>query len=78
MLIEFSAGKIIVTPHELVVRMTGEQHLTLQAQSDAIQLIGKGANVLSAVGSETKWSLKLDNEQQLQAIAEQLGCAIIQ
>lgn len=76
MLIEFSAGKIIVTAHELVIRIAGEHRLTLQAQTDAVQLIGRGANVISALGSETKWSIKLDNEQQLRAVALALGINI--
>jgi len=63
MVIEFSHGKIIVTPHEVVVR-------------DAVQLIGRGANVLVANGAECKWSIKLDSESQLIEISQQLGVAI--
>lgn len=77
MVIDFKSGKIIVTPFELVVRLDGEHRVTLQAQSDAIQLIGNGANVISVNGSEAKWSLKLDNEQQLQQIGAELGCDIL-
>ncbi|KAB0300686.1 DUF3389 domain-containing protein [Vibrio fortis] len=76
MVITFSGGKIIATPHELVVRLDGEHRVTLQAQVDAIQLIGKGANVVSANGSECKWSIKLDDEQQLRDIANEIGCDI--
>ncbi|WP_159652865.1 DUF3389 domain-containing protein [Vibrio atypicus] len=76
MMIEFKSGKIIATPHELVVKLSGEHMVTLQAHVDAIQLIGRGANVISANGSETKWSIKLDNEQQLREIANQIGCDI--
>ncbi len=75
MVIEFQYGKIIVTPHELVVRLDGSHKVTMQAVSDAVQLIG-GANVVVVNGSESKWSIKLDNDQQLQQIAEQLGCAV--
>ncbi|GAK86235.1 phosphotransferase system IIA component [Vibrio ponticus] len=76
MLIEFSAGKIIATPHEIVVKIAGNQMITLQAQTDAIQLIGCGANVVAVNCSEAKWSLKLDNEQQLLELANQIGIAI--
>ncbi|WP_114764706.1 DUF3389 domain-containing protein [Vibrio rhodolitus] len=76
MLIEFSAGKIIATPHEIVVKIAGNQMITLQAQTDAIQLIGRGANVVAVNCSEAKWSLKLDNEQQLLELANQIGIAI--
>ncbi|QXO16226.1 MULTISPECIES: DUF3389 domain-containing protein [Vibrio] len=77
MVIDFKSGKIVVTPFELVVRLNGEHRVTLQAQSEAVQLIGKGANVISVNGSEAKWSIKLDNEQQLQQIAAELGCEIL-
>ena len=42
MVITFKSGKVIATAHELVVRLDGEHRVTLQAQVDAIQLIGKG------------------------------------
>jgi hypothetical protein len=74
MLIECSWGKIVVTPFELVVRLEGEHRVTMQAQTDAVQLIGQGANVISVNGSECKWSVKLDNEEQLRLIATEIGC----
>lgn len=79
MVIEFSGGKIIVTPHELVVRVLGDLAITLQAQAqaDAVQLIGRGANVISVNCSESKWSIKLDNEEQIQQLSQQLGCNIL-
>ncbi|MEF1173377.1 DUF3389 domain-containing protein [Vibrio sinaloensis] len=76
MVIDFKSGKVIVTPHELVVKLVGEHMVTLQAQTDALQLIGRGANVIAANGSETKWSIKLDDEQQLKAIANEIGIEI--
>lgn len=69
MIVEFKGGRVIVTPHEVVVKLMGEHMVTLQAHLDAIQLIGKGANVIAANGSETKWSIKLDSDQQLIDIA---------
>ncbi|NOI29749.1 DUF3389 domain-containing protein [Vibrio coralliilyticus] len=76
MVVEFKSGKIIVTSHEIVVKVATEHMITLQAQVDAIQLIGRGANVIAANGSETKWSIKLDNEQQLFKIANEIGIDI--
>ncbi|NRF29132.1 DUF3389 domain-containing protein [Vibrio coralliilyticus] len=76
MVVEFKSGKIIVTAHEIVVKVATEHMITLQAQVDAVQLIGRGANVISANGSETKWSIKLDNEQQLFKIANEIGIDI--
>ncbi len=75
MVIEFRYGKIIVTPHEMVVRLEGEHKATMQAASEAVQLIG-GANVVVVNGSEAKWSIKLDTELQLKQIANHLGCEI--
>ena len=76
MVVEFKSGKIIVTPHEIVVKLLGEHRVALQAHIDAIQLIGRGANVIAANGSETKWSLKLDSEQQLIDISKEAGLDI--
>ncbi|TFH92483.1 DUF3389 domain-containing protein [Vibrio ouci] len=76
MVIDFSAGKVIVTPHEIVVKLESASMVTLQSQVDAITLIGRGANVIAANGSETKWSIKLDSEDQLQQIAQETSIAI--
>lgn len=76
MVVEFKSGKIIVTAHELVVRLMDEHRVTMQAQTDAVQLIGKGANVISVNGAECKWSIKLDNEEQLEQVAAEMGIAI--
>ncbi|UUM32570.1 DUF3389 domain-containing protein [Vibrio japonicus] len=76
MIVEFTGGKVIVTPHEIVVKLLGQHMVTLQAQTDAVQLIGRGANVIAANGSETKWSIKLDSESQLLKIASEMGCDV--
>mgnify|MGYP001189013486 FL=1 len=76
MVIDFSHGKMIVTVHELVIKLTGAHMVTLQAQTDAVQLIGRGANVVAVNCSEAKWSIKLDNEAQLSELAAQLGISI--
>ncbi|USD34181.1 MULTISPECIES: DUF3389 family protein [Vibrio] len=76
MVIKFKSGKIIVTVHEIVVKVASEHMITLSAQIDAIQLIGRGVNVIAANGSETKWSIKLDNAQQLSEIASEIGIDI--
>ncbi|EOX4187763.1 DUF3389 domain-containing protein [Vibrio cholerae] len=77
MVIQFSGGKIIVTPHEVVVRLGNENRVILQAQAEAITLMGKGANVMIANGSESKWSVTLDDEEQLSDIAQMLGCDLL-
>ena len=77
MVIDFKSGKVIVTPFEIVVRLDGEHRVTMQAQTDAVQLIGQGANVISVNSSECKWSIKMDNEEQLKLIASEIGCDVL-
>ncbi|GMQ48812.1 DUF3389 family protein [Vibrio sp. 10N] len=75
MVINFSSGKVIATPHEVVVRYSVGQ-ITLQSQVDALQLI-LPACILSANGAECKWSVKLDDETQVNAISEACGIEIL-
>lgn len=75
MKITFSEGDIIATQHEIVVRLRNNSRTTMQAEIDALTLIG-GANVISAVGSGMKWSLKLDDEIQLKQLSQEIGIAI--
>ncbi|MCZ0757853.1 DUF3389 domain-containing protein [Vibrio diabolicus] len=76
MVIEFSLGKIIATQREIVIKLSGSAMVTLQAQTDSIQLLGRGANVVSSHGAECKWSIKLDNEEQLADLAREIGIVI--
>lgn len=76
MVIEFSLGKIIATQREIVIKLTGNSMITLQAQTDAIALLGKGANVVLSHGAECKWSIKLDNEEQLSQLSQEIGVDI--
>ncbi len=75
MKIAFSAGDIIVNQHELVIRLNNQAKVIMQAEIDALTFIG-GANVISAVGSGMKWSIKLDNAEQLALAANEAGVAI--
>ncbi|CAH1560189.1 MULTISPECIES: DUF3389 domain-containing protein [unclassified Vibrio] len=76
MVIEFSLGKIIATQREIVIKLSGNGMVTMQAQTDAIQLLGRGANVVLANGAESKWSIKLDAEDQLRQLAQEIGIDI--
>ncbi|AGV20066.1 DUF3389 domain-containing protein [Vibrio alginolyticus] len=76
MVIEFSLGKIIATQREIVIKLSGSAMVTLQAQTDAIQLLGRGANVVLSHGAECKWSIKLDNEEQLAELSREIGIDI--
>lgn len=76
MVIEFSLGKIVATHREIVIKLSGSSMVTLQAQTDAIQLLGRGANVVLSHGAECKWSVKLDNEDQLKQLSQEIGLDI--
>ncbi|CAH0529581.1 DUF3389 family protein [Vibrio hippocampi] len=75
MMMEFSQGKVIVAGQEIVVRLN-QASVTLQAHIDGVQLLLPGC-VLLANGAECKWSLKLDNQQQVEQIAQATGIEII-
>ncbi len=76
MVITFKSGKVIATLHEIVVKIEGDHRTTLHSQVDAITLIGKGANVITSNSSETKWSVKLDSEEQLKELSVHIGIHI--
>ncbi|CAG22536.1 DUF3389 domain-containing protein [Photobacterium profundum] len=75
MLMTFSEGKIIANQYELVIRIESAAKVTLQAQVDEVTLIG-GANVITATGSGINWSVRLDSEEQLKELANEIGIAI--
>ncbi|WP_028864605.1 DUF3389 domain-containing protein [Psychromonas aquimarina] len=75
MLISFSQGKIIANNREIMIKLSGEARITLQAQVDEITLIGS-ANVITALGSGINWSVSLDDSEQLQTVAQETGIAV--
>jgi len=75
MLMTFSEGKIIANQHELVIRIESAAKVTLQAQVDEDKLIG-GANVITDNGSGIKWSISIDNQEQLKALSKEIRIAI--
>ncbi len=76
MIIEFSHGKIIANLHDVVIRLNSMPSASLQCHVDAIKLIGRGANVITAYDLQCQWTVKLDNEQQVQNLADFLGIPI--
>ncbi|MGF1687948.1 DUF3389 domain-containing protein [Photobacterium japonica] len=74
--ITFSEGRVIANQHELVVRLDGQARATMQAMVDDITLMGRGANVITAMGSGVSWSVRLDSDAQLQAVSDAIGIAI--
>jgi len=77
MLIPFSQGRIIANNREVMIKIDGDARVTLQVQVDELELIG-GANVITAVGSGINWSVRLDDSNQLQTLADETGIAIKQ
>jgi hypothetical protein len=76
MVITFKHGKIIVTPNELVIKLTGDAHIMMQASAETVELIGQGVNVIAVNSGAVRWSVKLDNGEQMIAIADVLGCDV--
>ncbi len=76
MIISTQVGKIIVTPFEVVVKLAGPAMVTMQASSESITLIGRGANVIACHSGDATWSIKLDNVTQLEQIAKEVGLEI--
>ncbi|WP_261818263.1 DUF3389 domain-containing protein [Vibrio gallicus] len=58
MTLDFELGKIVVTPLEIMIRIEGVQRLTLQAQTEALQIMG---DVLVVHDAQSRWSMKLDS-----------------
>ncbi|QIZ75530.1 DUF3389 domain-containing protein [Ferrimonas lipolytica] len=75
MKLTFSQGVLIANPNELMVRLEGPARITFQAAADNIQLVGI-ANVITGFGGGVSWSLQLDDEGQLQLLAQELGLEI--
>jgi hypothetical protein len=73
MTLDFELGKIVVTAHEVMIRLFGEQRVTFQAQTEAIQLMGV---VLVVHDAQSRFSIKLSKETIAQ-ISEVTGIPII-
>lgn len=76
MIIEFSHGKTIANQHEIVIRLAAVPQANLQAQLESLTLIGRGANVITAHDIGCQWSIKLDNAEQVEQLAEFLSLPI--
>ena len=73
MVIEFSGGRVIVSPQEVLVKLaTG---VSLYAMVDDLRLLSAG-NIMVADAGAVRWHLTLDDENQLADIAECLGIDI--
>ncbi|RQW64479.1 DUF3389 family protein [Vibrio viridaestus] len=75
MVLTLSGGKIIITNHELVIKIDSPIKLTMQAQNEAITLY-KDALVIVAHSSDTSWSFKLETINQLHLIAQEISAEV--
>ena len=71
MVIDFSQGKIIVTAHEVQIRLNVAS-VVLQAMAEDIQL-RRDALVIIADAGVVRWSVKLDNLIQFEQVLNELG-----
>ncbi|MCG9729337.1 DUF3389 domain-containing protein [Shewanella sp. Isolate13] len=72
MIIQFSAGKLILSPFEVQVRL--DNGCQLYAMVDDIKL-HQDALMLVADAGAVRWNIKLDSNEQLQEIKDELGIA---
>lgn len=71
MVIDFSQGKLIVTEYEVQVRLNVASIVLLAGAEDIA--LRREPPLLIANGGAVRWSVKLDNETQLQSVQEILG-----
>ncbi len=75
MVLDISAGKIILTYNEINIRISLTNSITLQALRDAVTLYGDPCVIVANAG-ESKWSLKLDSFEQIEIISREMGIEI--
>ncbi|MCL1145856.1 DUF3389 family protein [Shewanella sp. 10N.261.52.F9] len=70
MIIAFSAGKIILTPFEVQVRL--DNGCQLYAMVDDVKCHDDALMLVADAGA-VRWNIKLDTSEQLQEIKQELG-----
>ena len=70
MIIHFAAGKFIVSPFEVQVRL--DNGCLLYAMVDDIKFHQDALMVVADAGA-VRWNIKLDSIEQLQQIMQELG-----
>lgn len=73
MVIDFSQGKIILTPFEIQIKLSTSGS-GMYAMAEDLKFIDD-ALIISADAGSVKWSLRLDSIEQLNMIRETLGVA---
>ncbi|SIO31921.1 DUF3389 family protein [Salinivibrio sp. ES.052] len=70
MVVDIEQGKLIVTAHEVVIKLPALK-ATLHVQSDALQIIAS-ANMLVADAGDVRWSFPL-RQENIEAITDITG-----
>ncbi|PKH56956.1 DUF3389 domain-containing protein [Shewanella sp. Choline-02u-19] len=70
MIIELSSGKMVLSPFEVQIRLNNQCQLYAMVEDikfhpDALMMVADAGAV--------RWSIKLDNNEQLQTIKTELG-----
>lgn len=71
MVITFSLGKIILSMHEIQIKLS-DGGLSLYAMAEDVRVV-RDALMLVADGGAVRWSLKLDSSEQLETVIDELG-----
>lgn len=74
MVILLSTAKVIVTPHDVMVKFLN-QSVVLQAKTDDLVLFA-GAHLMVAHCGTTKWSISLESIEHLESVSRETGIAI--
>ncbi|ASJ96638.1 DUF3389 family protein [Shewanella marisflavi] len=74
MVIEFSGGRLIVSPQEVLVKLNASG-ASLYAMADDVRLLSAG-HIMVADAGAVQWHLTLDGPEQLAEVADCLGVAI--
>ncbi|MDR8523642.1 MULTISPECIES: DUF3389 family protein [Shewanella] len=70
MIIQFSAGKLILSPYEVQARL--DNGCQLYAMVDDIKFHDDALMLVADAGA-VRWNIKLDSSEQLQEIKHELG-----
>ncbi|AAN55049.1 DUF3389 domain-containing protein [Shewanella oneidensis MR-1] len=71
MVLDFSQGKLIATEFEVQIRLS-VANVVLQASAEDVSL-RLDPPMIIANGGSVRWSMKLDNSDQLQSLQALLG-----
>ncbi|GIU30589.1 hypothetical protein TUM4644_29700 [Shewanella colwelliana] len=71
MVLDFTQGKLILSPFELQIKLTALP-VTLYAMAEDIKLISDALMIVADAGA-VRWHCKLDSLTQMEVVATELG-----